>query len=69
MSSLPDVCGLPVVTSSWRAIRSLDEAYTEVKPSVVVVLWMGVCTCDVYGKQEEQASGNVSARAARCALT
>lgn len=31
VSSLPDVCGLPVVTSSWKAIKSLDEAYTEVK--------------------------------------
>lgn len=29
-STLPDVCGLPVVTSSWKAIKSLDEAYTEV---------------------------------------
>ncbi|CAM9228679.1 unnamed protein product [Scytosiphon promiscuus] len=28
-STLPDVCGLPVVTSSWKAIKSLDEAYTE----------------------------------------
>ena len=31
VSSLPDICGLPVVTSSWGAIKSLDEAYTEVK--------------------------------------
>lgn len=29
-STLPDVCGLPVLTSSWKAIKSLDEAYTEV---------------------------------------
>eukprot|EP00903_Cladosiphon_okamuranus_P020596 g18906.t1 len=28
-STLPDVCGLPVVTSCWKAIKSLDEAYTE----------------------------------------
>eukprot|EP00752_Nemacystus_decipiens_P009858 g8795.t1 len=28
-STLPDVCGLPVVTSSWKAIKSLDDAYTE----------------------------------------
>lgn len=40
VSSLPDACGLPVVTSSWRAIKSLDEAYTEVKPSV-----------DIYAQQ------------------
>lgn len=38
VSSLPDVCGLPVVTSSWRAIKSLDEAYAEVKHVVL-------CTC------------------------
>ncbi|CAN0041415.1 unnamed protein product [Ectocarpus sp. 4 AP-2014] len=28
-STLPDVCGLPVVTTSWQAIKSLDDAYTE----------------------------------------
>lgn len=33
-STLPDVCGLPVVTSSWKAIKSLDEAYTEVSGSL-----------------------------------
>lgn len=30
LSTLPDVCGQPVVTSSWKAIKGLDEAYTEV---------------------------------------
>lgn len=29
-STLPDVCGLPVATSSWEAIKSLDKAYFEV---------------------------------------
>ncbi|CAM9988490.1 unnamed protein product [Choristocarpus tenellus] len=28
-SFLPDVCGLPVMTSSWDAIKSLDKAYME----------------------------------------
>lgn len=35
-STLPDVCGLPVVTSSWKAIKSLDEAYTEVNGAQAV---------------------------------
>lgn len=34
-STLPDVCGLPVVTSSWKAIKSLDEAYTEVSDALI----------------------------------
>lgn len=54
LSSLPDICGLPVVTSSWRAIKSLDEAYKEVKPGVFVVLWMYVdvlvCTANRRNK-------------------
>lgn len=35
-STLPDVCGLPVVTSNWKAIKSLDEAYTEVSGALAV---------------------------------
>lgn len=30
INALPDVCGLPVMTSSWKAVRSLDQAYKEV---------------------------------------
>lgn len=42
-STLPDVCGLPVVTSSWKAIKSLDEAYTEVSDAPIEEHTTGEC--------------------------
>lgn len=43
---LPDVCGLPVVTSSWEAIKRLDEAYAEV--SAFKRLWPDIFVWGAY---------------------
>lgn len=50
-SALTDIYGLPVMTSSWRAVRSLDKAYAEVsvrREGIATVIFLSLHLCGPF---------------------